>query len=335
MRVAAITGKSQGGIAERPDPQPKGDIVVVKVHAAPMCTEYTMFRDGQTGDCLGHEAAGEVIAVDRTTRLRVGDRVVVQPQQACGGCYLCRSGAFIHCEHGRDVLGETGSQAGTATMAQYLLKPEAWLTPIPEGVSYEHAGMAGCGLGPTFGAMQLMQVDRNDTVLITGLGPVGLGGVINARQRGARVIGIEANPFRADLARQLGAEAVIDPSDADALKKVRELSGGLGADKAIETSGTVAAKPFILDAVRRKGQVAVVGWSGQFAVDVILAKGLTVHGAWHYNINDAPRLMQMIASLGTQLDRLITHRFPLGNVQQAWETQVSGRCGKVILQPWA
>lgn len=335
MRVAVITGKGQGGTAERPDPLPKGDIVVVKVHAAPMCTEYGAFRDGQVGDSLGHEAAGEVVAVDRASRVKVGDRVVVQPQQSCGGCYLCRSGAFIHCENGRDVLAETGSQAGHGTMAQYLLKPEAWLTPIPDGLSYDHAAMACCGLGPTFGTMQTMRVDSADTVLITGLGPVGLGGVINARQRGATVIGIESHPYRADLARQLGATAVINPSDSDAVQQVRALTGGIGADKAIETSGTAAAKTFLADAVRRKGEICCVGWSGQFEVNTIIAKGLTVHGSWHYNLNEAGRLMEVIQAVGPQIDQLITHTFPLERVREAWEQQVTGRCGKVILHPWA
>ena len=95
-------------------------------------------------------------------------------------------------------------------MAQYLLKQDWMLLPIPDDMSYEHAAMACCGLGPTFGAFQTMGVDRYDTVLITGLGPVGLGGVINAVYRGARVIGVDANRYRAKLALELGASAVID-----------------------------------------------------------------------------------------------------------------------------
>lgn len=335
MRIATITGKFQGTVADRPDPQPKNDVVVVKVHAAPMCTEYTMFRDGEVSDRLGHEAAGEVVAVDRCSRLKVGDRVIVQPQSACGSCPLCHSGAFIHCTSNRDLLGETDSAAGGGTMAQYLLQSEAYLTPIPEGLGYEHAAMACCGLGPTFGGMQAMQVDAFDTVLISGLGPVGLGGVINARQRGAQVIGVDSNPYRAELARRLGARAIIDPRQEQAAQQVRDLTGGRGADKALETSGTAVSKPFLLDAVRRRGQIAFIGWKGQLDVDTIIQKGLTLHGTWHYNQHDVPRLLQVIHSLGSQLDQLITHRFPLEQVQQAWELQVGGQCGKVILRPWA
>lgn len=334
MKVASISGPRQGGSVEKADPLPREDIVVVKVHVAPLCTEYYSYKNGDVGDNLGHEAVGEVSAVDKTTRVRVGDRVVVQPMPACGKCYLCRTGNFIHCQQLRDMLAETGSAAGLATQAQYTLKAESLLTPIPDDMSYEHAAMACCGLGPTFGAMQLTSVDAFDTVLITGLGPVGLGGVINACFRGARVIGVESHPYRVALAKELGADAVINPADPDAVAQILALTGGVGVDKAVETSGVAEAKTTALEALRRKGQFAMVGWSGQLDASTIIAKGLSIYGAWHYNLNDAGRLLQMIERVPTQIDALITHKFALADVQQAWEVQCSGACGKVILYPW-
>lgn len=333
MQVAAIFGPHQGGIAERPEPTPKDDIVVVRVRVAPMCTEYHGFKEGRVSDCLGHEAVGEVVGVDASSRVKIGDRVIVQPQNACGKCYLCQSGDHIHCQNQRNVLQETGSEAGTATMAQFLLKPDYLLTPIPDDISDDHAAMACCGLGPTFGAMELLHLTAFDTVLITGLGPVGLGGVVNARYRGARVIGVESHPYRSNRAKELGAEAVVDPRDPDALAKIRALTGGIGADKAIETSGTAAAKTFLMDAVRRKGQIAFVGWGGQIEVNTIISKGLTLYGAWHYNIYIVPRLLQVIRASGAKIEELITHRLPLDRVQDAWAIQVTGECGKIVLYP--
>lgn len=334
MKVVAIQGPSKAALIDKPEPKPKDHIVVVKVHAAPLCTEFNVFREGKVSDSHGHEAAGEVVAVDRTTRVKVGDRVLVQPQHACGRCELCVSGWHIQCQHQEDVLKITGSQAGLGTYVQYLLKADWLLTPIPDGLSYDHAAMGCCGLGPSFGAMQLMNVDAFDTVLITGLGPVGLGGVINARYRGARVIGVESNPYRAALARELGACAVIDPRAEDALGQVMDLTGGLGANKCVETSGRPEPPPFLLKAVARKGHVAVVGWNGQFDVPTISGKGLTVHGSWHYKLQDTPRLMRVIQDSIPALDKLITHKFPMSQMQQAWELQCSGQCGKVIVHPW-
>ena len=154
----------------------------------------------------------------------VGDRVVVMPQYPCGLCALCVSGDYIHCEHGYDFAQFTGSPAGSATMAQYLLKP-SWLLPrIPDDVPYERASLACCALGPSFNAWQAMGVGADDTVLITGAGPVGLGAVVNARFRGARVLVVEAAPWRAERARQMGAAAVLDPRDHDLV------GAGQGAD---------------------------------------------------------------------------------------------------------
>lgn len=334
MKVAAIWGARQGGVVEVPDPQPRADVVVVKVLTSPMCTEYHQYVSGDPGDCFGHEAVGEVVAVDKATRVRVGDRVVVQPLNSCCTCSLCQSGNYIHCTNIRDLPAETGSKSGAATMAQYTLKSDMLLTPIPDGLSYDHASMACCGLGPTFGAMQLMQVSAFDTVLVTGLGPVGLGGVVNARFRGARVIGVETHPFRAALAMRLGAEAVIDPTSPDAQQQILELTQGLGVDKAVETSGVADAKPFAMEALRRKGKFAMVGWNGSLDASLIISKGLSIFGAWHYNLLEAGLVLQMIQRVPEQLQQLITHTFPLTEVGKAWEVQASGNCGKVLLHPW-
>ncbi len=338
MKKAAILGERRGGVVEAPDPKPKENWALVKIRAVPMCTEYKTFVAGREGAFLGHEAAGEVVEVARPGRVKVGDRVVVMPQFPCGKCALCVSGDYIHCEDAIDFAAFNGTPEGRATMAQYVLKPD-WLLPaIPESVSYAHASLACCGLGPTFGAMERMGVDAFDTVLVTGLGPVGLGGVVNACYRGARVIGVESHPWRAARAVELGAERVIDPGDEDALEQVLDLTGGRGVDKAVDCSGQVAAHRLCIDATRRRGQVGLVGECSEEtpirgSADMI-RKGLTLAGCWHYNLKDFPRLMQVIVESGPSLDKLISHIFPLDRVQEAWELQATGECAKVILEPW-
>ena len=338
MRQAAIVGQRQAALVDVPKPQPKADWVVVKIHTAPLCTEYKAFVAGRTGQGFGHEAAGEVVEVAQPGRVQLGDRVVVMPQYPCGKCSLCLAGNYIHCQNIIDFVQFSGAEFGRATIAQYLLKPDWLLVPIPDGISYDHAAMACCGLGPTFGAFELMQLDRFDTVLITGLGPVGLGGVINARYRGARVIGVESQPWRAAKALELGAEAVIDPGDETALAQIMALTGGQGVDKVVDCSGAPAAHRLGIDALRPKGQLAFVGESGadttiQSSRDM-LRKGLTLLGAWHYNLKDSPKLMRVIADSGPQLDRFISHRFSLTQIQQAWEIQAGGDCAKVLIKPW-
>lgn len=337
MKLAAITGEKQVQIIEKPDPQAHGDIVVVKILVAPVCTEYKMYAAGHKSENLGHEAAGEVAALDKTTKVKIGDRVVAMPQAACGYCELCATGDYIHCEHNRNLQKETQSVAGSGTYSQYLLKPDWLLLPVPDEISLEHASMACCGLGPTFGAMQRLRVDAFDTVLITGMGPVGLGGVINGVQRGARVIAVESQPYRAKLASELGARAVINPQDPDAMKQIRALTGGLGADKAIDCSGASSAQLLLIESVRRRGEVAFIGEGGDMTLHVsnhLLRKGLTLHGSWHWNWRDATRLWQVIKEQGAAIDKLITHRFALSQVRDTWELQLTGNCGKVLLYPW-
>ena len=243
MKQAAVTGRRRAALVDVADPKPVEDWALVKVHAAPMCTEFKAFDTGARDSSPGHEAAGEVVDVARPGRVKIGDRVVVMPHYACGTCPYCRSGEFIYCQEKIDVAEFTGSPKGQAAMAQYLLKPD-WLLPaIPEGVSYERASLACCGLGPTFGAFERIGLRQTDTLLLTGLGPVGLGGIINAAARGARVIGVEPHPWRAALAVELGAETVVDPRAGDALQQIRDLTDGLGPDKATDCSGTVACAP--------------------------------------------------------------------------------------------
>ncbi|MCY3799620.1 MAG: zinc-binding dehydrogenase [Chloroflexi bacterium] len=339
MKQVTVNGKEQAGVATVEAPRAKDNWVLVKVHVAPMCTEYKAFAAGTSYPLWGHEAAGEVVEVAQPSRVKIGDRVVVMPMSACGTCALCLDGDYIHCEDALDFAALHGSMAGLGTMAQYLLKQDWMLLPIPDGMSYAHASMACCGLGPTFGAMQLMDVDRHDTVLITGLGPVGLGGVINGVYRGARVIAVDAIPYRAEKALELGAAAVVNPTEEDALRQILDLTNkGRGVDKAVDCSGVVAAHRLCIDAARRKGQVAFVGECSddtplRISSDMI-RKGLKLIGSWHFNMADTPRMMRMIGEVGPQLDKLITHKFAIDDIQSAWETQLSGQCGKVLLQPW-
>jgi L-iditol 2-dehydrogenase len=186
--------------------------------------------------------------------------------------------------------------------------------------------------------MQRMGVSAFDTILITGLGPVGLGAVVNARFRGARVIAVEALPWRAERGRAMGVAEVVDPRDEAALARIRELTGDRGVDCALDCSGNVQAERLCVDATRRKGQVAFVGECYdnlplRISPDMI-RKGLTLIGSWHYNLHDYPKIMQVIQE-SPLIDLLISHVIPLREIQAAFELSASHETAKVILQPWA
>jgi threonine dehydrogenase-like Zn-dependent dehydrogenase len=176
-----------------------------------------------------------------------------------------------------------------------------------------------------------------DTVLITGAGPVGLGAVVNACFRGSQVIVAETVPYRMERARELGAAHVIDPKAPDGLAQIKELTGGCGADCALDCAGNVAAQRFCMDGVRRKGKVAFVGECREdLPVRVspdLLRRGITVVGVWHYNLNDFPKIMKVIQG-SPVIDRLISHVLPMSRIQDALELSATHQTAKIILHPW-
>jgi len=338
MKKVIVSGLRQVGLVEVPAPQPKENWVLVKVMVTPMCTEYKQYVGGYRNEFLGHEAVGEVVEVAQPGLVKSGDRVVVQPLYACGRCRFCRSGDYIHCEQLVDIAEFTGSAEGGATYAQYLLKPDWLLSPIPDCVSYEQAGLALCGLGPSFGALQKMEVGAFDTLLITGLGPVGLGGIVNACFRGAHVIGVESFPWRVERALQMGAHVVLDPRDPELLPKIKSLTpGGAGVDCALDCSGAVAAQRLCIDAARRKGKVAFVGeCSDELDIRIspdMIRKGLTLIGSWHYPLQAFNLILQVIQE-SPVIDLLTSHVLPMSAVEEAFKSQEKGECAKVLLHPW-
>ena len=118
-----------------------------------------------------------------------------------------------------------------------------------------------------------------------------------------------------------------------------DLTDGIGVDKAVDCSGAVAAHRLGIDALRRKGRLAFVGESSAETPLVIspdmIRKGIELKGSWHYNMKDTLNIMKVIEQNTSPLDTFITHTYSIDDIQQAWETQASGECAKVVVQPWA
>jgi threonine dehydrogenase-like Zn-dependent dehydrogenase len=211
------------------------------------------------------------------------------------------------------------------------------LPPVPDSVSFEHATMAIDGIGASFGAFQAIHIAASDSLLVTGLGPVGLGAVVNARFRGTRVIGVEPVSWRKTRALQMGAEVVYDPGEPDLAEKIRALTEGKGVTCALDCSGNLSAQRLCLEATRRRGRVAFVGESNdELPIRVspdLIRKGLTVVGSWLYNLADYPQVMQVIQQ-SPLIDLLVSHVMPMSRIQEGFELLASGQCAKVVVDPW-
>jgi|TARA_Y100000310_G_scaffold317938_1_gene371412 threonine dehydrogenase-like Zn-dependent dehydrogenase len=334
MRQAEFNGPGKCDIVEADDPKVADNYARIKIYSAPLCTEFKGFTGGRGKGTFGHEAAGEVVAIgDRVTHVGVGDRVVVMPQNGCGTCELCTAGDHIHCRSLRDPLQVCGSETGIGRVAQYCIQQDWLLVRIPPELSFDYAVMACCGFGPAFNAMQAMNVTAGDTVLVSGLGPVGLGAVTIALYRGARVLGLDMSGHRRKLASGLGAQETFDPDEENVNTAIAAATGGV--QFSVETSGARSAPQFLADVARPRGQIALIGWGGPIEARTIIGKGLDIHGCWHWNHQrDREGMLNTIAGSGKLIDKLITHTFPLSRIEDAMALQISGLCGKVIVHPW-
>jgi threonine dehydrogenase-like Zn-dependent dehydrogenase len=334
LRAAAITAPGTVRVLEQTRPEAHGDLVVVKILIAPMCTEFKRRSSGSAQLSLGHEAAGIVVDAGEAARAKVGDRVVVMPHYGCGLCWLCTSGEHMYCPHQRDVLSETGQPFGTATYAEYILKPDWLVAHVPDDIELQHAALACCGLGPGFNALQRMGVNSLDTLLVSGCGPVGLGSIIQGIVRGARVLAVETHPYRSELARKVGAERVFNPLVEDVVNLVRVETQGKGVDAAIDTSGAPTAAGTLARSLRARGRLSFVSWGNDVQLPPVVPLGLDMYACWHWNHQTmAPLMWETVRRAANLLDVMITHRFPLDEVSAAMDIQDTGCCGKIYLLP--
>ena len=335
MKMAEMGAGLDPGVTQVDDPSIADNYVLVKVHAAPLCTEYKHSdRAGRGG--FGHEAAGEVVALGPKARtVTVGDRVAVMPQDACGVCSLCQAGEHIFCQSPRNALQICNSTTGRQTIAQYVIQQDWLLMPFPQDMPYDHGAMACCGFGPGFNAMQAMSVSAGDTVLISGLGPVGLGTAAIALFRNARVFGIDINPFRIELAKELGVEKVFDPRDEDIKVQILTATCGRGVDKSVQVNRVESSAPLLAAVTRPRGHIAFIGQGGSVNVAQTVGKGHRLYGCWHWNHQrHAQQMITTLRGSASRIDMVVTHTFPIGRIHDALDLQTSGNCGKVIIHPW-
>ncbi len=257
MRAAVYKGSQQFAIEEMPDPVPGAGQVVIDVGCCAICgtdVHHFMYDIAPAGTVMGHEYSGVVSAVgDGVSRWRVGDRVVG------GGGESPPGRAPVRGERTNYRLDSAAAPTSRVrAYAEKVLLEEWEPVAIPEGVSDEEAAMCEpCAVAVR--AVRLSQLKLGDSAVVLGAGPIGLLTMQVARAAGAsRVIVSEPAPARADAARKLGADAVINPLEEDAESCVVELTDGVGPDVAFECAAAKGTLDQALNMVRRGGQVVLV-----------------------------------------------------------------------------
>lgn len=316
-------------VEDRPDPVPEREWVVVKIEATPICgSDKNAYFSSTPVRTSGHEGTGVVVETAGSSRLKVGDRVILNPLSGCGVCDLCRTGNYIYC---------TNKPPFDTHFAQYVKVQDFVCSPLPDDISYEIGSLACCALSPAFNSIKRLNIKAFDTVLIMGLGPVGMGAVTISKFLGAHVIAVDSVPFRKKFALDLGADVVLDAFDENLVEQIKEAAKGVPLRKAIDTSGNGKAERTCIDAMEPGGMVAFIGENhGEIAISPskdFIRKGLTLLGAWHYNLNDHSEMLSILRR-SPVVSRLITDVYGFSQVQEAFDKFVSGETCKVILKPW-
>lgn len=377
VRAAVMQEPGAVAVREFPMPDPEPGAAILKIRYAGICgTDKHTFR-GETLQypgtaheqaltfplICGHENVGTIAAIgtgplfDSDGReLRVGDRVVPAPDVPCGTCHYCRNAyPYYFCEHLQDYGNSLAADRwpyllGGWSEHMYLL-PGTRLFRVPEELPDEVAvlteEMAVTHGLDTARAILLSQGQASfgETVVVYGVGPLGLCHLLKARLTGAgRIIAIDRFESRLAMARELGATLTLNTeatTAAERLERVRDHTRGLGADVVADCTGQPASFPESLRLVRMGGVVVEAGAfvdMGSVAVNPagdVCTKNVTVLGVGGESASSYMPVMRMMAANLDRLpmDRIITHRFALDDVAQALAVSQTGAAVKVVLRP--
>ncbi|MGI9024600.1 MAG: zinc-dependent alcohol dehydrogenase family protein [Burkholderiaceae bacterium] len=329
MKALVYRGPGQKAIEDRPKPeiQAPSDAIVRMVKTTICGTDLHILK-GDVATCapgriLGHEGVGVVDSVGAgVTAFHPGDRVLISCISFCGKCDYCRRGMYSHCTTGGWILGNEID----GTQAEYVRTPHAdtSLYILPEGVDDEALVMLSDILPTGFECGVLNgKVAPGSSVAIVGAGPIGLASLLTAQfYSPAMIIVIDLDDSRLEIARQFGATQTINSADGKAVEAVMALTAGRGVDTAIEAVGVPATFVLCQDLVGAGGVIANIGVHGQ-KVD------LHLEGLWSKNIAittrlvdtvTTPMLLKTVQSRKIDPTRLVTHRFRLDQILDAYDT---------------
>ena len=270
---------------------------------------------------IGHEMSGTIAEVgSRVQDWQVGDPVVVRPLDSCGTCAACREGHAHICQN----LNFLGIDTPGAFQGAWTV-PAHTLHRLPAGLPLDRAALIE-PIAVACHDVRMGQVQAGEEVAVIGGGPIGMLVALVARHAGGRVLVCEVNPFRRELAGALGLD-VVDPQTTDLVALVEERSGGAGADVVFEVSGSAPGAELMTQLPRTRGRIVVVAIFAQPPqVDLFrfFWRELKLCGVRVYEPEDYDQAIQLVESAALPLDRLITQRQPLEDLQGVFRQMEEG-----------
>ena len=343
MIAAYLPGNSTVVMKEATVPQPGHGEVLLRMKASTICgsdirciyhEHLGKGPEGYQGVIAGHEPCGQIVkSGPGCRRFADGDRVIVYHISGCGVCNDCRRGYMISCTSTRYRRAYGWQRDGG--MAEYMLAEEKDLIHLPDELSFADGAQVACGFGTVYEGLEKIGISGNHAVLITGLGPVGLATAALCRKLGAPlIIGIDVVPERMALARDLGLCDEVLSSGPGNVDEVRKLTGGHGVERAVDCSAHDGARATAIRATRKWGKIVFLGEGGRVEFNPspdIIHDQKTIYGSWVTSTWLMEELVERLVRWNLHPADLVTHRFPLDRVADAYSLMASGRCGKVAV----
>ncbi|MDD3123590.1 MAG: L-threonine 3-dehydrogenase [Candidatus Izemoplasmatales bacterium] len=315
--------------------------VLIKVLTASFCgTDYHIYTYDEWSQkrlklplTVGHEFSGEIIKIGKdVSRVSLGDVVSAETHIICGKCEFCLRGEGHICKNTKIIGVDTDG-----CFARYVKIPEANCFINDKSMNMQFLSIQE-PLGNAVHTMTHFDI-QNKTVVVLGCGPIGLLGVDVAKAYNAKkVIAIEVNEYRRNIAKKIGADVVINPVEEDVIKRVLEETDGAGVDVIGEFSGNKTAIEQAFKYLKAGGGISMLGIPSKnieidFATDIIF-KGIRLYGVVGRRIYDTWfQVSDLIHSNKLHLDDIITHTFPLSDIELAAQIMGEKNCGKIILIP--
>src|SRR5579864_1366741 len=346
MLAAVYRGINNVRLETVPVPQIGPREMLVRVHSCGVCgTDLKKIATGSHSAprIFGHETSGTVAAVgDQVTQYRPGDRVIVFHHIPCRECFYCRHKTFAQCSTYKKVGCTAGFEPSGGGFAEYVRVMD-WIVErgtvrIPEGVSFEQA----CFVEPVNTCMkgiEALRLEPGETVLTIGQGPIGIILSVLAGRAGARVITSDLYPQRLKIGASFGLATSIDASRANVVDRVRELTEGRGADAVILAVGGNSLIRPAMDAARPGGRVLLFAQTqhGEAVIDpaAICVDEKALVGSYSASVDLQEESVRFVLSREMDLERLVSHRFPLLQSPQALHLAAHPQPSsmKIMIQP--
>lgn len=326
-----------------PEPELGAQDVLIQVKACGICGSDVHGYDGSTGRripplIMGHEAAGVVVKTGaEVASVSVGDRVTFDSTVSCGECAFCAAGDVNLCD-GRQVLGVScGDYRRHGAFAELVAVPERIVYALPEDFAYEKAALIEA-VSIAVHAARISGIKPGSSAVVVGSGMIGLLAVQALRAFGCgKVFAIDLDPAKLALARRLGADQTFLATDPDLLARLKEVTGGHGADLAVEVVGAQQSVTTAIEAVRRGGTVTLIGNLApkvEIPLQVVVTRQLKLLGSCA-SAGEYRECIDLMQRGAIQVDPLISALAPLQD-GAAWFRRLYDRepgLMKVILQP--